>query len=114
MPNRGDSKNGAPCCKNGAGVAASRAGSFIGFVRRRSRPDIHRRGPRRRSDVARVDDAASQSARTETTVKLAAGFNREHILWRHDSGNVAVWTMNGAQKVADQVVSALGHDWMLT
>ena len=42
------------------------------------------------------------------------GDSKADILWRHDSGAVAVWTMNGAQKVADQVVSALGHDWMLT
>ena len=36
---------------------------------------------------------------------------RTDILWRHDSGAIALWTMNGAQKAADQVVSAMGNDW---
>jgi hypothetical protein len=33
------------------------------------------------------------------------------LLLRHDNGTVALWTMNGAQKVADQVVAPLGNDW---
>jgi hypothetical protein len=33
------------------------------------------------------------------------------ILWRHDSGAIALWIMNGAQKAADQVVSAMSNDW---
>ena len=38
---------------------------------------------------------------------------RTDILWRHDSGAIALWTMNGAQKAADQVVSGMGNDWKL-
>jgi Calx-beta domain-containing protein/subtilase family protein/VCBS repeat protein len=45
-----------------------------------------------------------------------ADFNSDvkaDILWRNDNGTVALWTMNGAQKAADQVVSPLGNDWHL-
>jgi serralysin len=38
---------------------------------------------------------------------------KSDILWRNDSGAVALWTMNGAQKAADQVVSNIGNDWSL-
>ena len=45
-----------------------------------------------------------------------ADFNsdaKSDILWRNDNGAVALWTMNGAQKAADQVVSNIGNDWHL-
>jgi hypothetical protein len=28
------------------------------------------------------------------------GDNKAEILWRHDNGAFALWTMNGAQKIA--------------
>ena len=51
-----------------------------------------------------------------TTGNLAAkdDFNADgktDILLRHDNGTIALWTMNGTQKAADQVVSPLGNDW---
>ena len=33
------------------------------------------------------------------------------ILWRNDAGAVDLWTMNGAQKAADQIVFSIGNDW---
>ena len=47
---------------------------------------------------------------------MPADFNSDakaDILWRNDNGAVALWSMNGAQKTADQVVSAIGNDWRL-
>jgi VCBS repeat-containing protein len=36
------------------------------------------------------------------------------LLWRHTSGAVAAWLLNGPQKAADQVVSSIGNDWHVT
>jgi hypothetical protein len=36
---------------------------------------------------------------------------KDDILWRNASGAVALWTMNGGQKAADQSVSSIGNDW---
>jgi hypothetical protein len=36
---------------------------------------------------------------------------KDDILWRNASGAVALWSMNGAQKLADQSVSSIGNDW---
>jgi hypothetical protein len=36
---------------------------------------------------------------------------KDDILWRNSSGAVTLWSMNGAQKLADQAVSTLGLDW---
>lgn len=36
------------------------------------------------------------------------GDGKADVLLRHDNGTVALWTMKGAQKAADQVVSYLG------
>ena len=33
------------------------------------------------------------------------------LLWRNEFGAVALWTMNGGQKAADQSVSSIGNDW---
>jgi Ca2+-binding RTX toxin-like protein len=59
--------------------------------------------------VTDANDAVLSSA-------APADFNhdgRSDILWRHDNGTVALWTMNGATKLADQVVSGMGNDWIL-
>jgi glucose/arabinose dehydrogenase len=67
------------------------------------------------SDGILFDDQAIVVTVTDAVDPLApVDFTHDaktDILWRHDSGSVALWTMNGAQKAADQVVSQMGNDW---
>ena len=40
-----------------------------------------------------------------------ANDGRADVLWRHDNGQVVLWTMNGNQIVANQAVATIGNDW---
>jgi hypothetical protein len=37
--------------------------------------------------------------------------DRADILWRHDSGSVAMWEMNGMQTIANQAVGSMATTW---
>ena len=36
---------------------------------------------------------------------------RADVLWRHDNGQVVLWSMNGSQIVSNQSVATIGSDW---
>jgi hypothetical protein len=68
------------------------------------------------SDTQTLTVIVTDATEPAPAIPAPADFNsdaKSDLLWRNDNGAVALWTMNGAQKAADQVVSPIGNDWHL-
>jgi FG-GAP repeat len=84
--------------------------------------DGRRDGGRQRDDRVRASDGLDWSSWTSFTLTTGSNFvpvesgdyngdGNSDILWRHDSGQVYIWEMNGLGIKAEGTVAHAPNDW---